>query len=318
MLTYNSTTFQPAFFILTGLRELAGARLWLSPLLSLMYFITFLGNCTLLYLVKIDHSLQEPQYLFLSMLAGADLGLSVSTLYSVFLVYILGINEITFDGCLTQLFFIHTFSSMGSGILLSMAFDRFVAISHPLHYTTILTHTRIAKMGMATFLRGVFLMTPLPILLKRLPFCKGQTLSYSYCLHPNVMKLACGRVKINIFYGLVLVLCSFGLDSVLIGLSYVLILRAVLGIASKEGRLKALNTCISHIFIVLIYYMPHLSITLMHRIPHQSSPLTHAVLGNLYLFMPPLVNPVVYSLKTKQIRTAIQKTFKAWKKGIGT
>ncbi|XP_053415909.1 olfactory receptor 51I1-like [Nycticebus coucang] len=306
----NSTTFQPSFFILTGLRGLVGARLWLVPLLSLMYFATVAGNCTVIYLVKNEHSLQEPQYYFLSMLAGADVVLSVSTLSSVLKVFILGLYEIAFDGCLAQLFFIHTFSSMGSGILVAMAFDRFVAISHPFQYTTILTNSRVTKMGLAALLRGVALRMPLPVLLKRLPFCGGQTLSYSYCLHPNVMKLACGQVKINILYGLVLVIFSFGADFLLIVISYALIFQAVLGIASREGQLKALNTCLSHISIVLIYYGPHLAITVMHRVSHKSSPLAHAVLGNIYLFMPPMLNPVVYSLKTKHIRAALRKSFK--------
>ncbi|XP_075404687.1 olfactory receptor 51I2-like [Tenrec ecaudatus] len=310
----SNVTFQPAVFILTGLRGLGGARLWLGPLLSLMYIITMVGNCIVLYLVKNERSLQEPQYFFLSMLAGADIMLSVSTLLSVLKVFILGLCEIAFNHCLSQLFFIHTFSSMGSGILLAMAFDRYMAISHPLQYASILTDSCITKMGLAAFLRGIALMFPLPILLKRLPFCKGQTLSYSYCIHPDVMKLACGQVKINIFYGMVLVICSFGFDFLFIVISYVMIFQAVLNIASREGQMKALNTCFSHIFIVLIYYGPHIAVTTMHRITHRSSPLTLAVLGNIYLFMPPMLNPIVYSLKTKQIREALRKSFKFQRK----
>ncbi|XP_062054174.1 olfactory receptor 51I1-like [Lepus europaeus] len=311
MSEFNITTFQPSLFILTGLQGLVCSRLWLGPLLSLMYITTMAGNCLVIHLVRTEHSLQEPQYHFLTMLAGADIVLSFSTLFSVLKVFVLGLHEIAFDSCLAQLFFIHTSSSMGSGILLAMAFDRFVAISHPLQYTTILTSSRVTTMGLAALLRGVVLMTPLPILLKRLPFCKGQTLSYSYCLHPNVMKLACGQVKINIFYGLVLVVFSFGVDFLLIAISYALIFQAVLGIASREGQMKALNTCLSHIFIVFIYYGPLLAITVMHRVSHQSSPLAHAVLGNIYLFMPPMLNPIVYSLKTKQIRAALRKSLKS-------
>ncbi|EHB12087.1 Olfactory receptor 51E1 [Heterocephalus glaber] len=310
MSEFNTTVFQPSLFILTGLRGLVGSRLWLGPLLSLMYIITMVGNCIVIYLVRTERSLQEPQYHFLSMLAGADIVLSVSTLLSVLKVFIFGVYEIAFDSCLTQLFFIHTSSSTGSGILLAMAFDRFVAISNPLKYTTILTSSRVTKMGLAALLRGMALMTPLPILLKQLPFCKGQTLSYSYCLHPNVMKLACGQVKINILYGLVLVIFSFGVDFLFIAISYVLIFQAVLGIASREGQMKALNTCLSHIFIVFIYYGPLLAITVMHRISLRSSPVAHAVLGNIYLFMPPMLNPIVYSLKTKQIHAALRKSCK--------
>ncbi|XP_004642160.1 olfactory receptor 51I1-like [Octodon degus] len=310
MSEFNTTASQPSLFALTGLRGLAGSRLWLGPLLSLMYVITMVGNCTVIFLVRKERSLQEPQYLFLSILAGADIVLTVSTLLSVLKVFIFGLYEIAFDSCLTQLFFIHTSSSMGSGILLAMAFDRFVAISKPLQYTTILTSSRVTKMGLAALLRATALMTPLPILLKRLPFCKGRTLSYSYCLHPDVMKLACGQVRINILYGLVLVILSFGIDFLLIAISYALIFRAVLGIASREGQLKALNTCLSHIFIVFIYYGPLLAITAMHRISLRSSPIAHAVLGNIYLFVPPMLNPVVYSLKTKQIHEALRKSFK--------
>ncbi|OBS75590.1 hypothetical protein A6R68_17959, partial [Neotoma lepida] len=130
------------------------------------------------------------------------------------------------------MFFIHTFSSMESAILLAMAFDRFIAIRNPLHYTVVLTPPRIIRMGLAAVVRGVVLMVPLPILLKRLPFCKGVILSHCYCYHPDIMKLACGPVKVNIIYGLSLVLCSFGVDSVFIVISYILILKTVLDIAS--------------------------------------------------------------------------------------
>uniref|UniRef100_G1TN30 Olfactory receptor n=1 Tax=Oryctolagus cuniculus TaxID=9986 RepID=G1TN30_RABIT len=297
-------------FSFIGIPGLEAAHMWISIPFCLLYLVALAGNVLLLILVRTEQNLHEPQFYFLAMLALADLGLSLSTMPSVLAIFWFDVHHIGLNACLTQMFFIHTLSSVESGILLAMAFDRFVAISHPLQYTTILTNSRVTKMGLAALLRGVMLMTPLPILLKRLPFCKGQTLSYSYCLHPDVMKLACGQVKINIFYGLVLVVFSFGVDFLLIAISYALIFQAVLGIASREGQMKALNTCLSHIFIVFIYYGPLLAITVMHRVSHQSSPLAHAVLGNIYLFMPPMLNPIVYSLKTKQIRAALRKSLK--------
>uniref|UniRef100_A0A8C6R881 Olfactory receptor family 51 subfamily AH member 3 n=1 Tax=Nannospalax galili TaxID=1026970 RepID=A0A8C6R881_NANGA len=258
----------PSFLLLTGLRGLVGACLRLGPLLSMVYITTMAGNCTVIYL---------PQYHFLSMLAGAGIVLSVSTLFSVIKVFIFDFDKIAFDSCLTQLFFIHTSSSMGSGILLAMAFDRFVAISHLLQYITILTNSRVTKLGLAAFLRGVVLMTLLPILLKRLPFYKGQTLSYSHCIHPNVMKLVCQSQSQYFLWAYI-----------------------------DEGT----HTCLSHIFIVFIYYGPLLAITVMHRISHRSSPIVHAILGNTYLFMPPMLNPIVYSLKTKQICSVLRKSLK--------
>lgn len=247
------------------------------------------------------------------MLAATDVGLSLSTLPTVLSAFLLNHREIEFYSCLTQMFFIHTFSSMESAILLAMAFDRFVAIHNPLHYTVVLTYSRIMGMGLAAMIRGVVLMVPLPILLKRLPFCKDVILSHCYCYHPDVMKLACGPITVNIIYGLSLVLCSFGVDSMFTVISISLILKTVLGIASKDGQLKVLNTCVSHIFTVCIFYVLLIVLALIHRFGTFTSPLLHVTMANFFLFLTPVLNPLVYSLKTKQIRFAVHKIFKSRK-----
>ncbi|XP_006885569.1 PREDICTED: olfactory receptor 51I2-like [Elephantulus edwardii] len=306
----NSSWFQPPILLLTGIPGLETVQIWISIPLGIMYLIAVLGNCIILFVIKITPSLHEPQYIFLSMLAATDIGLSLSTLPTVLNVFLLNHREIEFHCCLTQMFFIHTFSSMESAILLAMAFDRFVAIRNPLHYTVILTQSRITGMGLVAVVRGVMLMAPLPILLKRLPFCKGIILSHCYCYHPDIMKLACGPVRVNIIYGLCLVLCSFGVDSIFIIISYTLILKTVLGIASKDGQIKALNTCVSHIFTVFIFYVPLIVLALIHRFGKFTSPLLHVTMANLFLFLTPVLNPLVYSLKTKQIRSALHKAFK--------
>lgn len=306
----NNSWFQPPTLLLIGIPGLEAVQMWISIPLCVMYVIALLGNLTILFVIKTTLSLHEPQYIFLSMLAATDMGLSLSTLPTVLNVFLLNHREIEFHSCLTQMFFIHTFSSMESAILLAMAFDRFVAIRNPLHYTAVLTPPRIIGMGLAALVRGVVLMTPLPILLKRLSFCKDITLSHCYCYHPDVMKLACGPVRVNMIYGLFLVLCSFGVDFIFIVISYILILRTVLGIASDDGQFKALNTCVSHIFTVCIFYVPLIVLTLIHRFGTFTSPLLHVTMANLFLFLTPVLNPLIYSLKTKQIRSAIRKIFK--------
>ncbi|XP_059251630.1 olfactory receptor 51A4-like [Mustela nigripes] len=306
----NGSWFQPPTLLLTGISGLEAVQIWISIPLCVMYLTALLGNCIILFVIKTTSSLHEPQYIFLSMLATTDVGLSLSTLPTVLRVFLLNRREIEFHSCLTQMFFIHTFSSMESAILLAMAFDRFVAIRNPLRYTVILTSPRIIGMGIAAVFRGVMLMVPLPILLKKLSFCKDVVLSHCYCYHPDVMKLACGPIRINIIYGLSLVLCSFGVDSVLIVISYILILKTVLGIASEDGQFKALNTCVSHIFTVCIFYVPLIVLALIHRFGTFTSPVLHVTMANLFLFLTPVLNPLVYSLKTKQIRSVIHKVFK--------
>lgn len=310
----NSSWFQPPTLLLTGIPGLEAVHIWISILLCVMYLIALLGNCTILFVIKTTPSLHEPQYIFLSMLATTDVGLSLSTLPTVLSVFLLNHREIEFHSCLTQMFFIHTFSSMESAILLAMAFDRFVAIHNPLHYTVVLTSPRIVGMGIAAMVRGVVLMAPLPILLKRLSFCKGVILSHCYCYHPDVMKLACGPVRDNIIYGLSLVLCSFGVDSVFIIISYTIILKTVLGIASEDSQHRALNSCVSHIFTVCIFYVPLIVLALIHRFGTFTSPLFHVTMANLFLFLTPVLNPLVYSLKNKQIRSAVHKVLRGRRK----
>ncbi|XP_070319201.1 olfactory receptor 51I2-like [Odocoileus virginianus] len=306
----NSTHHQPPFFLLSGIPGLEASHIWISIPLSIMYVTAILGNSIIIHIVHKTPSLHEPQYVFLSLLAATDIGMSASTLPTVLKVFIFNHREIEFHGCLAQMFFIHTFSSMESAMLLAMAFDHFMAIRNPLCYTTALTPSRITQMGLAAVARGVALMIPLPILLQQLPFCRNIVLSYSFCFHPDVMKLACGSIRVNVIYGLVLVLCSFGVDSIFIVLSYALILKTVLGIASREGCLKVLNTCVSHILTVFIFYVPLIALALIHRIGRYHSPLPHITLSNIFLFLTPVLNPLVYSVKTKQIRSALGRLFK--------
>ncbi|XP_004863528.1 olfactory receptor 51G2 [Heterocephalus glaber] len=300
-------------FFLTGLPGLEAVHIWISIPLCAMYVASLAGNSLILWVVRAEPSLHQPMYYFLSMLAVTDLGLSASTLPSMLPIYMLGLREVPLDVCLAQLFFIHTFSIMESSVLLTMAFDRFVAISNPLRYGPILTSSRIAGLGLTIVLRSVGLHIPAPIMLKRLPYCRHRLLSHSYCLHPDVMKLACADTRVNSAYGLFVVLSTLGLDSVLIVLSYVLILQTVLSIASKAERLKALNTCVSHICAVLLFYTPLIGLSMIHRFGQWGSPCSRVLLSYLHFLIPPVLNPVVYTIKTKQIRLRMVRVF--WSSG---
>ncbi|KAM9169404.1 olfactory receptor 51G2-like [Pangshura tecta] len=309
MPTCNKTDISPAVFLLAGIPGLETDGPWISIPFSSLYLIAILGNTLILFVIKTQQNLHQPMYLFLSMLSVTDLGLSVSTLPTMLSVFMFNTREIAIDVCLTQLFFIHTFLLMDSSVLLAMAFDRFVAIRHPLRYPSILTSARIGNIGLAIIIRGAGLHVPAVILLKRLPYSTIHPLSYSYCLHPDVMKMTCADTMPSSFYGLFIVLSSIGLDSVLIILSYIMIFKTVLSIASKEERLKALNTCVSHICAVLIFYIPMIGISMIHRFEERASPLIPVLMADVYVLVPPVMNPIVYSVKTKQIRRKIVQRF---------
>ncbi|XP_019571342.1 olfactory receptor 51H1 [Rhinolophus sinicus] len=309
MMNSNASHANHHSFILTGIPGMPDKNPWMAFPLGFLYTLTLLGNGTILAVIKVDESLHEPMYYFLSILALTDVSLSMSTLPSMLSIFWFNAPEIPFNACITQMFFIHGFGVVESGVLVSMAFDRFVAIRDPLHYASILTHSIIGKIGIAVLTRAVCVVFPVPFLIKRLPFCRSNILSHSYCLHQDAMRLACASTRINSLYGLIIVIFTLGLDALVILFSYVLILKTVLGIASRAERLKALNTCLSHICAVLLFYVPLIGVTMIHRFGKHLSPVVHMLMANIYLLLPPVLNPLVYSVKTKQIRRRIIRVF---------
>ncbi|XP_074835654.1 olfactory receptor 51G2-like [Carettochelys insculpta] len=309
MSTVNDTKSNSAVFLLTGIPGQEDLHLWIAILFCFMYAISIIGNSVILFIIKTDPSLYEPMYIFLSMLALTDLGLSIVTMPTILGIFLFNSREIGMDACFAQMFFIHSLSYVESAVLVSMAFDRFVAIRDPLRYASILTPPRIAKMGLVSVLRAVVLIFPLPFLLKRFPYCREKVLSHSYCVHQEVMKLACSDITVNSVYGLCIALLTVGLDSLLIFFSYVMIFKIVLSIASHVESLRALNTCVSHLCAVLLFYIPVLGLPVIHRFGNISSHLLQVVLGYIYLLVPPLMNPIVYSVKSKHLRGRIIKVF---------
>ncbi|XP_039374667.1 olfactory receptor 51G2-like [Mauremys reevesii] len=309
MSAVNDTKFNPAVFLLTGIPGQEDVHLWISVAFCLMYVISIIGNSVILFIIKTDPSLHEPMYIFLSMLAITDLGLSIATIPTILGIFLFNSMEISFNACFTQLFFIHLLQCIESSVLLLMAFDRFIAICNPLRYASILTLPRIAKMGLVCLLRGIAVIFPLPLLLKRFQYCRDNVLSQSYCLHQDIMKLACSDITVNNLYGLSLSLLMMGLDLLLIFLSYVMILKTVLSVVSQSKCLRALNTCISHLCVVLLFYTTEISLTVIHRFGNSSTHLLQILLSYVYLLVPPLMNPVVYSMKSKHLRSRIIRLF---------
>ncbi|XP_074798365.1 olfactory receptor 51G2-like [Natator depressus] len=309
MSSVNDTKFNFAVFLLTGIPGQEDVYLWISISFCFMYVISIVGNSVILFIIKTDPSLHEPMYIFLSMLAITDLGLSLSTMPTILGIYLFNSREISLDACFAQVFFIHSLSLTESSMLLLMAFDRFVAICNPLRYASILTPLRIAKMGLVFVLRWMALIFPLPFLLKQFRYCRDNVLSHSYCLHQEVMKMSCSDITVNSIYGLSVKLLTIGLDLLLIFLSYVMIIKTVLSVASPMECLRTLNTCVSHLCAVLLFFTPEIGLSVIHRFGYSSSHLLQILLGYVYLLVPPLVNPIVYSVKSKHLRARIIRVF---------
>lgn len=292
-------------FLLTGFPGLEAAHPWISIPFFAIYISVILGNGTLLYLIKDDLNLHEPMYYFLAMLAGTDLTVTLTTMPTVMAVLWVNQREIRHGACFLQAYIIHSLSIVESGILLAMSYDRFVAICTPLHYNSILTNSRVIKIGLGVMLRGFLSLVPPILPLFWFPYCHSHVLSHAFCLHQDVMKLACADITFNRVYPVVLVALTFFLDALIIFFSYVLILKTVMGIASGEDRAKALNTCISHISCVLVFYITVIGLTFIHRFGKHAPHVVHITMSYVYFLFPPFMNPIIYSIKTKQIQRSI-------------
>ncbi|XP_014448778.1 olfactory receptor 52D1-like [Tupaia chinensis] len=292
----------PGPFVLLGVPGLEALHAWISVPVCVLYVAALSGNALLLGLVVADKAFRTPMYQLLGLLAATDLILATSTVPKA-LAVLWGLSgEISFGACLTQLFVAHVAFIAESTVLLAMAMDRYVAICQPLRYGALLTQRVVGTVAVAAVARGACVMTPPVVLLQRLPYCGQRVLPHTYCEHMGVARLACGDTRPNVWYGLATTLLSPVLDLGLIGASYALILHAVCHLPSHGARSKALSTCGAHASVIALFYTPALFSFLAHRFGRYTVPShIHILLANLYMVVPPALNPVVYGVRTQQI-----------------
>ncbi|XP_069495453.1 olfactory receptor 51A7-like [Ambystoma mexicanum] len=281
-------------------------------MICILYAAMILGNSSILYLIRTDQSLHAPMFYLLSILAAADLALSLATLPTMFSIFILNSREIHIDACLSQVYFMNVFTVMESGALLAMALDRFIAIGDPLRYASIFSNSMVVRIVWSIALRAIVLILPEPFLDRWLPFCLTNVLTHPWCLHQEIIKFACSDVTVHSYYGLFVVSTIIS-DVVLIVLSYIMIVKIVLRIASQKERSKTLSTCMSHLWAVFLFYVPIICLSVLHRFSNVVPPITHKILAYIFYLAPPLMNPVIYCIKTKQVRAGYVRYFRKTK-----
>ncbi|XP_027798611.1 olfactory receptor 52A5-like [Marmota flaviventris] len=309
MLTFNGS-FMPSVFTLVGIPGLEPVQCWIGIPFCAMYVIAVIGNSLILVIIKKENSLHIPMYIFLAMLAATDMALSTCILPKMLGIFWFHWPEISFDACLLQMGLIHSFQATESGVLLAMALDRYVAICNPLRHATVFSQKLLTHLGVGVTLRATFLILPSLLLIKcRLKLYQTTVISHSYCEHMAVVKLAAEDIRVNKIYGLFVAFAILGFDIIFITMSYVRIFVTVFQLPQKEARVKAFNTCIAHICVFLQFYLLAFFSFFTHRFGSHIPPYVHILLSNLYLLVPPFLNPIVYGVKTKEIRRHAWKMF---------
>ncbi|XP_007533550.2 olfactory receptor 52A5-like [Erinaceus europaeus] len=310
MLMFNGSVFRPPVLTLIGIPGLESVQCWIGIPFSVMYVMAVFGNSLLLLIIRSENSLHKPMYIFLALLGATDIALSTCILPKMLGIFWFHLPEISFDACLLQMWLIHSFQAIESGVLLAMALDRYVAICDPLRHATVFSQQLVTRIGVGVTLRAAILVAPCLILIKcRLKLYRTTVVSHSYCEHMAIVKLAIEDIRINKIYGLFVAFTILGFDIIFITLSYVRIFITVFQLPQKEARLKAFNTCIAHICVFLQFYLLAFFSFFTHRFGSHIPPYVHILLSNLYLLVPPFLNPIVYGVKTKQIRDHVLKMF---------
>uniref|UniRef100_A0A2K6M3G7 Olfactory receptor family 51 subfamily D member 1 n=1 Tax=Rhinopithecus bieti TaxID=61621 RepID=A0A2K6M3G7_RHIBE len=284
--TSNGTLVHPAYFLLVGIPGLGPTiHFWLAFPLCFMYALVTLGNLTIVLIIRVEKRLHEPMYLFLAMLSTIDLVLSSITMPKMASLFLMGIQEIEFNICLAQMFLIHALLAMESAVLLAMAFDRFVAICHPLRHASVLTGCTVRALT-----RGFVFCLPSAVA----AYCRHiRGHDASFCLHQDSYKAYCTDTKVNVVAWSLHHPSVDGCGLRFTGGSHTSSSCGLVGGPLGGPAFKAFrDTCISRPLCCLVFYWCRLG---------GPASLLHVVTANTYLLLPPIVNPLVYGARTKEI-----------------
>ncbi|KAM9348886.1 olfactory receptor 1-like [Symphorus nematophorus] len=305
---FNATFVRPAKFYLSGFSKLPHVKYY-YVFLCFVYIMTVLGNGLLLSVIYLVKTLHTPKYMIVFNLALTDLCGSTALIPKLLDTFLFDRRYIVYEACLSYMFFVLFFTSMQSWTLVTMSYDRFIAICFPLRYHSIVTKPAIAAMLLFSWL---FLLSLLIFTIQRidhLSFCRSLVVKSFFCDHAPLYRLACNDTSLNnimAYVAFIIILC---IPLVLIALTYVCITIALSRIASGEKRLKALKTCTSHLIIVAIFFLPIFG-TNIASVATYIHPNARIVNSSLTHTIPALLNPIVYSLKTEEVLNSIRKLLK--------
>ncbi|XP_029435710.1 olfactory receptor 5V1-like [Rhinatrema bivittatum] len=292
-------------FTLLGFSDNRHLQFLISLIVLLMFLIAMLGNLIFLTLICTNSHLQKPMYFFLSNLSFLDICITSVSLSTMLDHLITGNTLISFSTCIAQLYFFISFTSTEFFLLTAMAYDRYLAICHPLHYMLAMNKRVCALLAAVSWTLGFLDMIPQAVLTSHFSFCESNEINHFFCDLTALMKLSCSDTSSiemvifteGVFVGLIPFLSTLT--------SYIYIISTILKIHSTEGRLKVFSTCSSHLMVVLLFYGT--TICIYVRPTSMYSLDENKMFSLLYTALIPMLNPIIYSLRNQEVKGALKK-----------
>ncbi|XP_060632269.2 olfactory receptor 5V1-like [Anolis sagrei] len=300
-------------FIFLGFSAVPHGQIYLSFVFLIIYLVTLIGNTTIISLIQLDSHLHSPMYFFLSHLSCMDICYLSVTIPKILVNFLRQRSTISYNQCMAQMFFLMTFAGSECALLAIMAYDRYAAICQPLRYSNLMSNQVRFPLALASWVWGLLDSAVHTSLATKLSFCGSNRIDHIFCDVPPLLKIACSDTYINEM-ALHLASIFMGLSPFLfIVLSYVFILIAILRIQSNTGRSKAFSTCTAHLMVVVIYFgMANVN---YNRPKAGYSLEIDTLISTLYCVVTPMMNPIIYSLRNKEVKEALQKLLERLKKG---
>ncbi|XP_057606961.1 olfactory receptor 2D3-like [Hippopotamus amphibius kiboko] len=292
-------------FVFLGLSQDPQTQVLLFFLFLITYLLTVLGNLLIIVLIHMDCRLHTPMYFFLRNLSFADLCFSTTTVPQVLVHFLVKRKTISFAGCSTQIIVLLLVGCTECALLAVMSYDRYVAVCKPLHYSTIMTHWVCVQLATGSWASGAFVSLVDTTFTLCLPYQGNNIINHFFCEPPAVLKLASAdtyRTEMAIFaMGVAILLAPVSLILV----SYWNIVSTVVRMQSREGRLRVFSTCGSHLIVVVLFYGSAIFAYMRPNSKIMNG--RDKVISVFYSAVTPMLNPIIYSLRNKDVRGALRR-----------
>ncbi|XP_066507289.1 olfactory receptor 1-like, partial [Hoplias malabaricus] len=305
---YNATFVRPSTFYITGLYNIPNAKYYYI-FLCFVYTVTILGNSAIMGIIYLARTLHTAKYIAVFNLALCDLCGSSAVIPKYAEMILFENQYITYENCLANMFFVFLFMALQSLTLLALSFDRVIAICFPLRYHAIITKSTMILIIGVKWVFSVTVVGIMVALITRLSFCRSTTIDSYFCDHGPIYRLGCNDYFPNYIIAWVYIVFVICIPLVLIVFSYIFIGFALLKISHGGERMKALKTCTAHLILVSMFYLPIFSIYML-ALTTYLTPNTRIINSVITQTIPPMLNPIIYALKTEEVLLSIKVLYK--------